>query len=291
MNAGRGSRLHENRRSWLVAKLRSADVGAREHSVALIDRLCDAYAEHGVFDGDMARPLDCDCPAAQACWAGVPDAARPLRDRSTISVPWLGPEYHPGGIAALGINQNDYGGLGALWWIRRGANERLRSGKRKNFDIGAGSYLALMHASRAGLPLESEVTPSKAADAWDASAFLETIKCAPRWAASKPTGAMWENCPDRYLVDELRLIAPSVLLVIGRTVGPVVARLLEVTTTERQTEFWRGGGTIDGKAVDVFCCDHPSQRRWINALPLLQTSLERRPLKRADSPEPQAQTE
>jgi hypothetical protein len=271
-------RLHENGRAWLLEKLRGPDVGAPEHSVALVARLCDAYADHGLFDGDIARPLDCDCPAAEACWADVPDKARPLREMASISVPWLGPRYRPGGIAAVGINQNDYGGLGALWWIRRGANANLRSGKRKNFDIGAGSYLALAHASRAGQPLEADVRPEQAADAWDASAFLEAIKCAPRWASSKPTDAMWQNCPHRYLLDELTLIAPGALVVIGRTVGPAVTSLLEIEVSERETEFWRGWGSLNGRPLDVLCCDHPSHRRWIDSLPRLRSSLERRPI-------------
>ena len=171
MSANGEDRVYENGRAWLLEKLRGPDVGAPEHSIALVDRLCDTYAEHGLFDGDMARPLDCDCPAAKACWVDLPDDARPPREEASISVPWLGPRYRQGGIAALAINQNRYGGLGGLWWIRRGANEKLRSGKRKNFDIGAGSYLALAHASRAGQSLEAEPTPEQAADAWDAFGF------------------------------------------------------------------------------------------------------------------------
>jgi hypothetical protein len=202
-----------------------------------VDRLCDAYAEHGLFDGDMARALDCDCPDAGACWDGVPNRHRPPRDEASISVPWIGPRYRPGGIAALAINQNAYGGLGALWWIRRGANEALRDGKRKNFDIGAGSYLAVAHDSLTGARLEKRVIPEQAADAWDGSALLEAIKCSPRWAASRATGAMWRNCPPRYLLDELRLIAPRVLLVIGQSVGPAVMSLLDVDVGERESGF------------------------------------------------------
>ncbi|MGI8805440.1 MAG: hypothetical protein ACR2IN_07085 [Thermoleophilaceae bacterium] len=94
----------------------------------------------------------------------------------------------------MAINFHDYGGLGAQWWIRRGSNDRLRQGKRKLFDYRAGSYLALAHASLDGELLEEAPDPTLVADAWDRSAFLEAVKCAPRSGVSEPTDAMRRNC-------------------------------------------------------------------------------------------------
>jgi hypothetical protein len=253
-----GSDSDENHRSWLVQKLLSKDVGAAEPRVRHVDRFCELYTRHGLFDGDHALPLDCDCPAADECWAGVPAPHHPPRDQATVSVPWIGPGYRRGGVAALGINFHDYGGLGAQWWIRRGSNDRLRQGKRKLFDYRAGSYLALAHASLDGEALEEAPDPRRVADAWDRSAFLEAVKCAPHKGVSEPTDAMRRNCPARYLVDELPLLEPGVLVVVGRWVGDALAELVAVERTEQRPGLWRGAGALGGRGVEILCCNHPS---------------------------------
>lgn len=268
----------ENRRSWLLDKLRGPDVGAAEPAVGLVERFCDLYAEHGLFDGDQARPLDCDCPDASTCWAGVRGDRHPPREEAPVSVPWVGATYRPGGVAAVGINFNAYGGLGAQWWIRRGAIRDLRQGKRKRFDYRAGSYLALLQASLAGERLEAEPDRARVADAWDASAFFETIKCSPLGQAGRPTEAMWANCALRYMAAELRLIEPGTLLLIGRRVGDQVTALLDAEIKESDGGFRRGHATLAGRRTEVFCCNHPSWGHWRASVPSLLRSLEARPV-------------
>jgi hypothetical protein len=269
----------ENRRSWLLDKLRGPDVGAPERTVSLVDRLCSLYADHGLFDGDRARPLDCDCPAAAACWSGLGPSERPPRAEAPISVPWIGPRYAAGGLVAVAINFNAYGGLGGQWWIRRGAIDALRAGKRKPFDYRTGTYLDLIHASLAGRQLETEPPPAAVADAWEASAFVEAIKCSPRWTSSRPTEAMWRNCPPRYLVDELRLLAPGALLLIGRETMEAVAGLLSAQLAEDEPRVWRGRAEFAGRTVELVGCNHPSFGHWRTSTPSLARSLGLRPLR------------
>lgn len=270
--------VDENRRSWLLEKLRGPDVGAPEESVSLAARCCDFYVEQQLFDGDHALPLDTDCPAAGDCWAGVSAEARPPRDEAPISVPWIGPRYAAGGTAAVAINFDAYGGLGGQWWVRRGANDRLRAGKRSGFDYRAGSYLAAVEAAANGGRLVEEPDPSAVAEAWEATAFMEAIKCSPYRDVSTPTDAMWRNCAPRYLVAELALLEPGRVLAIGRHVGDLLAGLLDVQTQEQASGYWRGSGTLAGKTIDVICCNHPSYGHWRQSMPSLVASLQAAPL-------------
>lgn len=52
------------------------------------------------------------------------------------------------------------------WWIRRGANDKLRQGKRGGFEYRAGSYLTLVHSSLAGEAFPDQPDPAQVADAW-----------------------------------------------------------------------------------------------------------------------------
>jgi hypothetical protein len=102
----------------------------------------------------------------------------------------------------VAINQNEYGGLGALWWIARGAIDNLQQGRAsdRGFHLRSGWYMAaVLSALDGGLaPDESELDADAAADAWQRSAFLEAVKCSPIGNRSKPDSAMWGNCPPRY---------------------------------------------------------------------------------------------
>lgn len=261
-----GEPADQNRRSWLLEKLRGPDVCAPDSAVRLVDRLCGLYAEHGLFDGDRARPLDCDCLDSGGCWGGIAAEHHPPREWAPISVPWIGPRYQPGGVAAVAINFHDYGGLGAQWWIRRGANDKLRQGKHGGFEYRAGTYLALVQAALAGVPLDEQPDPMRAAEAWDRCAFLEAVKCSPRSGVSEPTEAMRRNCPARYLADELNLLGPGVLVIIGRWVGDTVAAPMGIDREEELPGLWRGKAALAGRAIDVVCLNHPGQatgnRRW-----------------------------
>lgn len=203
-----------------------------ESSLEWADRFCDFYASKGLFRGEEALPLHCDCPAAPDCWEG--ESAYPPRHEASISIPWCGPDYRSGGVAVVAINMNKYGGLGAHWWIRLERIRELRRGRHRAFDYRLGTFVALALASLGGAPLDPEPDPESVADAWEAAAFLESVKCSPERGVGAPTGAMWRNCPDRYLVDELALLAPSVVIAVGKAPGEVLRRLLSPRSTRRR---------------------------------------------------------
>jgi hypothetical protein len=88
----------------------------------LVLQLANLYAEHDLIIDGAAPPLWSCCANRQMCWRSAQDA-RPNASCAGISLPWIGPDYKPGGVLILGMNFNDYGGLAAAWkladWERR----------------------------------------------------------------------------------------------------------------------------------------------------------------------------
>lgn len=273
----------ESRLSWLLPKLSGvgSDIDANESQLDYVKRFLDHYRHAGVVEEDEARPLYDACAACARCWGSVPLDERPAPVDATVSVPWVGSNYGPGGVAAVAINMNKYGGLGAQWWLRNGANRSLREGRREPFSYPVGTYLALALASLAGLPLDRDPPPSLVAEAWDHSAFLEAVKCAPMRGVGEPTREMWGECPTRYLAGELELLAPGVVVTVGRRVADAIAAATSVTWELDESGFRRGRGHIGNAEVEVLGCNHPSWRHWRTTLPALVTSLSREPLSRA----------
>lgn len=59
--------------------------------------------------------------------------------------------------------------------------------------------------------------PKDVAAAFEWIAFTEHVKCAPRGGKSKPTVAMWERCGAHILREELLLLEPEHILVLGQS--------------------------------------------------------------------------
>lgn len=244
-------------------------------------RFCDCYAQRGLIERDNALPLCRDCRNAADCWHDLPEATYPPPEQAGVSIPWVGSRYDETGICVLGINQNKYGGLGAHWWIRRGdMEERLSEGRGGRFYYGASCYIAAVEASIRGSRVPREIPPPcDVADAWLSSSFLEAIKCAPAQGKSQPTDGMWKNCAVEYLPAELALLAPRVLIVIGRShaYGQLGDILIEASDSRPRFERWHG--RVGEHDFDVLCCGHTSwPQHWRNTWPELVDSLEERPL-------------
>ncbi|MBK5218944.1 MAG: hypothetical protein JJE35_04045 [Thermoleophilia bacterium] len=253
----------EHSAQGLLAKLAQTDVGAGPWEVDLTRRLLSMYEAHGLLRDGRARPLYEACDACIDCWAGA--VPKPPAWRAEISVPWIGSGYRESGICAIAINLNKYGPLGANWWIVRGhIHDRLGKGSRRNFEFRVGQYLAAIRASQEGRwPIRGEIEPQLAARGWEDCAFFEAVKCSPESGVSAPTGTMWENCPPRYVLDELEILRPRVVVAIGVGVGNWARRLLGVEDLEvDRPGLRRGPGRLAGEDVDVICLNHPSFGNW-----------------------------
>jgi hypothetical protein len=271
----------ENQPAWLLRKLAGveSDLVAEPQQLAAVRAFLDAYRAAGLIAGHQALPLDVECPSCDRCWRGVPVAAHPSPVDAAMSVPWIGAGYRRGGVVAVAINLNKYGGLGAQWWVRHEDNKRLRAGRRPVFGYRAGTYLALLHAGAGGGTLDPEPDPAAVADAWDRTAFVEAVKCSPVAGVGEPTGAMWEHCPPRYLRRDLQLLAPGVVVVIGRRPAQALEAVLGIRWADSPTPALRRGvGRLDGRTLDVIACNHPSRGHWRASTPALAASLARDPV-------------
>jgi hypothetical protein len=261
----------------LLRKLESEGVDATR--LAWVDAFCRSY---DVIVDDEALPLHERCEMCGDCWETIPRSSQPDPDgnEAAISVPWIGKRFSEHGLCVIGINQNNYGGLGANWWITGGSIKGFsgQSGRRRQFHRDAGRYLVALLAALDShlLPDEGAFSAAMTAAAWQRCAFTEAIKCSQSDKHGKPSNTMWSNCPPRYLQQELTKLAPKTILVIGKETWDAVCRLISVDFAEYETSFRRGSGLLDGRRVEIFFANHPYRSNWKYSLPRLLKSLELR---------------
>ena len=199
------------------------------------------YQGRGLIRDGLAPPLwDC-CPHAAACWRAAWDA-RPAGgpEDGGISLPWIGPEYRPGGVVVLGINFNDANGLTRAYEIAPEDADEMAAGRRRvnygiheyrgsDFPYRSTRSAALLVDFLAGIPVTDREDPEAVARYVYQILRLQAIKCSPRSDdASKPTNEMWANCPPLLLEDELRIAEPGAIVGFGADVplGTRTARRL-----------------------------------------------------------------
>lgn len=259
----------------LRAKL-EVDGEARPQELQYVDAALALYARERVIRSGRALRLDQACRNAAFCWDPLPDGARPPCQEAGVSVPFVGRDFESHRICTIGINHHNFGGLGANWWVCRGhIYSRLSNGSRSHFAYGSGSYLSAIRAALTGAtPSPVPPQPEECVAGWHASAFVEAVKCSPVPDVSRPSDAMWRNCPPLYLKAELALLQPAVVLVLGRTAAVErVGSVLGAQQIEEAPSFERLRGSIAGRPVDVFCCNHPSRPAWRDSYAPLVASL------------------
>lgn len=250
------------------------DHGVGPEQLGLVRELLDYYEDEdqGLLREGHALPLYEACRSCHRCWDEPEAVPRPAPEEAEIAVPWIGPYYPRARICAVAINFNKYGPLEGQWQIVRGhIDERLASGKRNGFAYTAGQYLAALAnqiADDAGL-----FDTASAAEGWRSCSFLEAVKCSPAEGVSQPPPAMWEECPPRYLADELRILNPRRVLAIGQPVWTAIDQVLAVKWIESIQSFRRGLIELNDKPVEVFFVNHPSYGNWKHSLPKLLRSL------------------
>jgi hypothetical protein len=265
----------------LFDKLRSRDVGATERQLALVADVLPLYERRGVIRSGAALPLSECCSRCGECWSDVRAEERPPHERSGMAVPWVGPRYFEHRVCVVAINHNCYGGLGANWWVVNGhIKDRLRPHKRTNLPYGIGSYLAAVLANLQGARPDPQPSADACADGWEACAFVEAVKCSPCRYRGQPTEAMWRNCPGLFVSEELSILAPQVIIAVGR--GDVAPGLREALSAEcveaPRSAFERYAAVVSGQSVPLLCCNHPSWGWWRKSHPSLVASLSERPL-------------
>lgn len=234
--------------------------------------MAELYERAGVLSEGRVAPLHEACRHCAKCWADEEPDARPAPDSAGIALPWIGRDYGGDRIAVAGINLYEYGGLFAQWWIYQDVQEMMATFKRYKGSMlpyAVGTYVsALLH--RDGPDQFREPSALDAAKAWERIAFMELVKCSPARGRSAPNEQMWANCLGTYFLDELHLLEPRSLIVMGTGMAAEhVALLPGISGWRREHGIHRGFLDLDGHSVDVFCCYHPAYGGWRASIPPL----------------------
>ena len=248
--------------------------------------LLNLYRAKGVvsLDGN-ALPLHAHCSNAIGCWRGC-ERRIPSGAQSQLSLPWIGPRYCQARLLAIGENLYEAGGLHKLEELVRAARQELSEVTRMRVRFGSqwktyrgslvwhhvGAYAATILRSRGVEPFASmswkpgEGVPRTATiAAYDFIAYTNHVKCSPNGDFSRPSQVMWDTCGRHFLRNELEILEPDMVLVLGsanngwrvreQALG-YESRLRCVGRHVRQDKLWH-----DGRAIEMVTVPHPSARR------------------------------
>jgi hypothetical protein len=243
----------------------------------LLLRLLRLYARRGLSSAGVKPVALCDiCPHARSCWAGLPRRAfrRPTRggpQDGGIVLPWVGPEYRPGGVVVVGINPNvaqrdptsldlEHGISWEHYVNRTFAQGRLtEDGSRFGGDSTRTAGLVLDSLERR--PIRDR-SPCELTDVLKQTARLQTVKCVPKTEVSTPTGEMTIRCPSFLLRDELKILRPARIVTFGAVARAGTKRLNGYAPVPtRASRLVRGTLTIDRLAISVYHLDHPRYQK------------------------------
>lgn len=252
-------------------------------NVQLYGEFVALYERLGVLPYGEDVSLRCHCPNRRACWPAEVDPKCP--DRAGIAMPWLGDDYLENRIVVVGMNLHDWGGLDAHLRVCRDHIRQLRLGRTgkdsRAFATGAMTYVDAISRSMAGETLSADPRPGRSvlADHWHKVAFAEAIKCAPPTVASAPYPEMFKLCPPAFLLEELRILRPRVVLVLGRSkVRDPVRELLQVEWGVSPGSLERDAFKIDGVRSELISANHPSRPGWRKSYDQLVESLNKEPV-------------
>lgn len=254
----------------------------------------------------FASALADRCPNQTTCWQGCRDRVSrkaklhglPGEDGS-IFFPWIGLNYRPGGICLAGWNLNH---AGSDWFplteehvIARASRKKLANGHRKVwgslFAYRSICAAAAVHDALRGAEPVAPRRPEDAAGYFDEIARVQTVKCAPRGDRSNPTSAMNANCPPTFLLAELEILQPRVLIIFGRAARE--AALIALRALDQDDPRWShktsgGYGRRQSRApwgpLDLLGLWHPTYAQWPHAFQTMIADLAADPLHPAAGP-------
>lgn len=276
--------------------VRSTEAPVTPQQIDFLLQLASIYAHRGVLRDRLIPSLVRCCEMAMECWRDVSEERRPrgvsgrdpASENGCMILPWVGPEYMRGGVCVLGMNIHYGGGdaeLGIEYRIaldpKWGQLPNLRKGRQPHRSKWAKCTMqdvaAVLRAAR-GLPPET-TDPSELADALLRSSRVQVVKCSPIGERSTPLPNMVRNCPSQFMLRELDVLQPSVLLAYGQPVKEALRGAGGWTVEESEPTFQRGTMKLR-PGTTVLVLTHPAHGRggWTVAHRALLRSLEERPV-------------
>jgi hypothetical protein len=246
----------------------------------LLLELLELYRTKKLLRRGSVRAL-CDiCPNAESCWDKANDGQRRApREPTTpesedsenggIFLPWVGPQYKRGGVVIIGINLNITGDgetdlliEHAITWQRYVGRFRLGVGGEggSRYGVATAQSAQALVAWTTGRKVPAAAAPgSQLIDAVLQTSRLQAVKCVPRRSRSEPFPQMWDHCPSFLLRDELDILEPAALLVLGQKTHQAVRALPGFQPKTHRRHFPHGQLKGAGWMADVFELPHPSR--------------------------------
>lgn len=277
-------------------------LGERDQGqLEMFDALASVYHGEGVLRTDGYAPALVDnCVDGGACWKGCRDRVSrgakvhglPGEDGS-IFFPWIGLNYRPGGVCVAGWNLNhggkDWYPLTEEHVIAIESRKKLANGHRRVwgslFAYRSMSAAAAVHDTLRGKAPVLDSRPQDLAGYFDDIARVQVVKCSPLDDRSNPSSEMNANCPPRFLLAELNILKPRVLIVFGGAAKE--AALRAIRTIDSVGPHWphktsggygRRESQVGWGRLDVLSMWHPTYARWPHALATLIADLAAHPL-------------
>lgn len=251
---------------------------ADSEQARLVAQVGAMYEQRGLIEGDETPPLRTACVCGSECWRDAPENEWATREPG-ISLPFVGRDYGAERMMIAAINFVDWGGLWGNWQIREGQLDALREGKRKvhgsDLPYAAGAFA---HAIRTGITGQEIAPdplcpPDEAAEALEQCSFTQSVKCSPAPARhrSEPYYPMELNCPREYLLDEIRMLRPAVLILLGQMPADRLRTLTRSSRWQNLPDLDHGYLELGETSVEVFGLHHPSYRGWRRSYRALAT--------------------
>jgi hypothetical protein len=199
----------------------------------MYSEILELYDKKGVIFDNQSKVEGCylyeTCPRKDICWH---DMEYQKAEWNIIQLPYIGSEYkkeeYP--IAILGLNLNEFGGICSLRDLVLDAQYSLSKGWVKirfgnDYKEYPGTFLFHRIAVYSNIikkyySIEGNydfLSSRCLAKIFDKISFLEAIKCSPsNDKNSSPTFEMYQNCPKEFLLEELAILKPRILLILGK---------------------------------------------------------------------------
>lgn len=233
------------------------------------------YESRGLIRGDEPRPIQTPSSQEHICWCSETECIGDGREFG-ISLPWISQGYRESRLLVLAENIRGVGrgGLMTQHDIVKRLSDHLGLGEAPDahpaFKIQF--FLRTLQAAVQVLRVQGGQEPAtwiSRADrlqALEELALLEAVKCQTDDA---PESWIWKTCPDKVgLPDELRLLAPKVVMVLGKPTGRLVRRLYDLPASADQS-VERAEADLGWGETTVIVLPHPMDRQsWNRAAQL-----------------------
>lgn len=180
--------------------------------------LIDIYINKGLLGNNSEfKSLGDSCKNCESCWQGIDTS---LDEGYGIYLPWIGDNYAKERILVLGINLNGLGDLDAQINLAIDAKLELDEGRKKIFkseDYGGTPYWYVLPKYIIHILKLHGILVDDLSNALDYIAVTNSIKCTIKRERAIPTQNMWNNCPNHILNQEIEVLKPKLILILGKS--------------------------------------------------------------------------